>query len=492
MAVIGIMAGWHSQRFTCSNVVRAVSPHENRLLTANLNIPTQRCGAVGFLRLQAREDVKKNVHGLQLGEKLSSDQQYKISMGKTRRDVLLSAAALSTVPGCASLPTRSEPATNPTDSCDFSGASWPSVGQSHTRTNTIKETPLPNQPTLQRIPQPDQLAGTVKTEPVIAGDTVFAAGNAGIVIARGEHDWTWRSQSDSTISVSPTVTCNYVFVQTSKGVVALNQADGTESWGKPAQRFASNIIPVPPTTVESTLYLCSDRLYAIDIHSSETQWHQSPPDQDVPRGLAATDEEVLVTFGFSEGPYSVVCYESDGTKRWEERYDTRYMTRPAIDDGAVYFATDAGLHKRDLQSGNERWQLEANIGKCLDVAVDDSMVVFWSASQSICRAVDTDSGKISWETSFGRAVESPAIVNETLLVPVDNLPSNISTQITSTTQSSTTDGSSDEQVTSGLCAFDLKTGDFDQLVSHHHIVHFAVTDNAIFGTGTDSTLWKLA
>jgi len=34
--------------------VRAVSPHENRLLTANRNIPTRS----GFLRLQAEEDVK--------------------------------------------------------------------------------------------------------------------------------------------------------------------------------------------------------------------------------------------------------------------------------------------------------------------------------------------------------------------------------------------------------------------------------------------------
>ena len=30
MAVIGITAGWHSQRFTCSTVVRVFSPHENR------------------------------------------------------------------------------------------------------------------------------------------------------------------------------------------------------------------------------------------------------------------------------------------------------------------------------------------------------------------------------------------------------------------------------------------------------------------------------
>lgn len=416
-------------------------------------------------------------------------------MGKTRREVLLSAAALSTVSGCATLQSRSESATTspaPSNSCGLSGASWPSVGQSHTRTNAIKDTSLPNQPTIQRIPQPDHLAGTVKTEPVIADGTVFAAGNAGIVIARGEHEWTWHSQNNSTVTASPTVSCNHVLVQTSEGVVALDRAEGTECWRKPNQKLASNIIPVPPTTIGSTLYLCSDSLYAIDTRSGETQWHQSPPDQDVPRGLAATDEKVLATFGFSEGPYSVVCYEADGTKRWEERYDTRHITRPAIDDGAVYFATDAGLHKRDLQSGNERWHLEANVGKCLDVAVDDSMVVFWSASQSICRAVDAESGQIVWETSFGQAVESPAIVNETLLVPIDNLPSTITTQIASTTQSSTTDGSSDAQVTSGLCAFDLKTGDFDHLVSDHHIVHFAVTDNAIFGTGIASTLWKLA
>jgi hypothetical protein len=56
---IGITAGWHSQRFTCSTFVRVFSPHENRSLTANPNIPTQRCGAVGFPRLQAREDVNQ-------------------------------------------------------------------------------------------------------------------------------------------------------------------------------------------------------------------------------------------------------------------------------------------------------------------------------------------------------------------------------------------------------------------------------------------------
>ena len=57
MAAIGITAGWHSQRFTCSTVVRVFSSHENRLLTANRNIPTQRCGAVGFPYVHAREDV---------------------------------------------------------------------------------------------------------------------------------------------------------------------------------------------------------------------------------------------------------------------------------------------------------------------------------------------------------------------------------------------------------------------------------------------------
>jgi hypothetical protein len=46
MAVIGITADWHSQRFTCSNIVRVLSPHENRLLTANVNIPTQWCRGI--------------------------------------------------------------------------------------------------------------------------------------------------------------------------------------------------------------------------------------------------------------------------------------------------------------------------------------------------------------------------------------------------------------------------------------------------------------
>jgi len=53
MAVIGITAGWHSQRFTCSTVARAVSPRENRLRTANHNIPTRS----GILALQRGEDI---------------------------------------------------------------------------------------------------------------------------------------------------------------------------------------------------------------------------------------------------------------------------------------------------------------------------------------------------------------------------------------------------------------------------------------------------
>jgi hypothetical protein len=53
MAVIGITASWHGQRFACSTVVRAVSPHENRLLTASRNISTRS----GILTLQAGEDV---------------------------------------------------------------------------------------------------------------------------------------------------------------------------------------------------------------------------------------------------------------------------------------------------------------------------------------------------------------------------------------------------------------------------------------------------
>jgi hypothetical protein len=73
MAAIGITAGWHSQRFTCSTVVRAVSPHENRLLTANRNIPTQRRGTVGFPRLQAREDVNEFPGMVELWERFWSE-----------------------------------------------------------------------------------------------------------------------------------------------------------------------------------------------------------------------------------------------------------------------------------------------------------------------------------------------------------------------------------------------------------------------------------
>ena len=61
---IGVPGAWHSQQ---SHPLQSMNP--TRILTvpgvggtANLKLPTQRCGAVGFLRVHAEEDVKHLIY----------------------------------------------------------------------------------------------------------------------------------------------------------------------------------------------------------------------------------------------------------------------------------------------------------------------------------------------------------------------------------------------------------------------------------------------
>ncbi len=107
----------------------------------------------------------------------------------------------------------------------------------------------------------------------------------------------------------------------------------------------------------------------------------------------------MVYFGIIDGHLYAVDAQS-GQERWEFQADGVILSKPAVSDGVVYVGgggLDPYLHAVDAQSGQERWRFKAaGRVQVSSPAVSDGVVYFGTppaiSTRSTPRAARRDGG----------------------------------------------------------------------------------------------------
>jgi eukaryotic-like serine/threonine-protein kinase len=263
----------------------------------------------------------------------------------------------------------------------------------------------------------------------------------------------WRYRTGGPVASSPALAGGRVFFISYDGrVYALDAATGALVWKfatagekrfearglhgfqPKAQTYADMFdvylsSPVVTPGADGTVYVGSGdgRVYALDAATGTRRWatdtgevvHASP-------ALAAG----LVIVGNWKSTLLALDAKT-GAERWRFQAGTDdlihnqvgFQGSPAIADGIVYVGCrDSHLYAIDLASGRERWKFSTGQSWVItSPAIAHGRVYFATSDSSLIHALDAKTGQPAWQQSSRAYVfGSPAVVGETLLVPVLN------------------------------------------------------------------------
>lgn len=135
------------------------------------------------------------------------------------------------------------------------------------------------------------------------------------------------------------------------------------------------------------------------------------------------DGRVLVTRETDAGPRVAAVLPSDRQIAWERRLDGTVVTAPAVADGVVYVATDAGAVALDTATGDDRWRVDATVSPDewerlttmnLAPAVADDVVVFPTGDGVV---TVSRGGVERWRVDCRRVRAAPAVRDGVVYVP---------------------------------------------------------------------------
>ncbi|MFZ5755311.1 MAG: outer membrane protein assembly factor BamB [Pseudomonadota bacterium] len=265
--------------------------------------------------------------------------------------------------------------------------------------------------------------------PAVTGTAVYAADEAGVVVAqdRERGKQLWRRALDTPVSAGPAVAYNQVFVGTREGeVLALSAGDGTLQW---RTQLSGEVLAVPAVNGDAVAVRTTDgRIALIDRVSGMVRWTHDAG--SAPLSLRAASAPLLladaVLTGTSTGML-VALERTGGQVIWERR-----IAEPSgkseldrlidiagdfvLDESRVYVATYQGrLVALDMLSGQFLWQQPLSTFRSLALAGD---TVYAVDADSRIVSVRTADGVVLWrqEALLGRHATGASVQGDWLLV----------------------------------------------------------------------------
>ena len=244
--------------------------------------------------------------------------------------------------------------------------------------------------------------------PAREGDTVFAAGVEGVVMAMNADsgDVEWKIDLDTTISSALTAVAGQVYLATGNGeVIALDQRDGSEEW---RSRVSSEVLAAPQANQQLLVVQSVDgRVTALDRATGEERWvYTSSQPSLTLRGTGTPMVIDPVSFvGLANGRLATLDNRS-GQPLWEMQVATprgRSEVERLVDlsgqpiispDGRLFVTSYNGrVVALEATQGDVLWEADLSsrhtpilVGDFLFVVTDDSQVV----------ALDANSGREIW------------------------------------------------------------------------------------------------
>jgi len=268
-----------------------------------------------------------------------------------------------------------------------------------------------------------------RTQPVVVGDAVYAAGVHSNVysIHRTLGYAIWTKKMEAPVEGSLSYGRSKLVVGDLKGnLVALNARDGSENW-----RFKIQGEWLSPASIYRDKVIATtsgDEMYAFSEAKGVELWHYSHRG-DEKMTVRGTSGPVVfgsdVFQGFSDG-HLVALNVNDGKVIWDKRLKTK--TRFTDVDMNVYADStsviagtfDGKVFSLDRTTGNTIWMFP--VGSYGGFAVENNKVYF-SGLDGNFYALDRNTGGVVWKTSFvGGVGTTPALVDGFVVISTSEDP----------------------------------------------------------------------
>lgn len=276
-----------------------------------------------------------------------------------------------------------------------------------------------------------QTSGKIESSPTVVNGTVYIGNNDGILYAVSAEDgtekWSFETGTDNEICTTPAVFGGTVYVASNDNSIgsssqgrlyAVSAADGTQQWafsersvltspvvthetgsdgtvyfgseagsvyalsaadGSKKWEFEFDVGHIEaPTVVGDTLYIGSATdLYALSVDDGTTQWGRRDADDHstIMTQPTVVDDDIYIgrsNNGRDSSGLDVVSSRV-GKRKWNFGTLTVVQTKPAVHNGVVHFASDAGkVYAVSVRDGTELWTFDATGTEPSSVSVMNS------------------------------------------------------------------------------------------------------------------------
>lgn len=250
---------------------------------------------------------------------------------------------------------------------------------------------------------------SITASPAIVDERVYVGSSDGTVYALDARtgDSLWEFPTGNSVHSAPAVDDGYVYVGSSDGhCYAIDAGDGDEHW----QFETDGPVTSSPTVVTGPdgearlVFVGSDdgRVYAIDTASGEEVWAEemgaavttTPAFAPSPTDGGGTDEEAvsgMVYVGSDVGTVFALDAAS-GSLEWAQPTQDAVRSAPAVSEGRVFVGSlDGNVYALDASTGDEEWRFDTGQGVVGSPAVADGTVYVGSRSGTV-HAIDTSPG----------------------------------------------------------------------------------------------------
>ena len=270
---------------------------------------------------------------------------------------------------------------------------------------------------------------TMRLQPVIAENAVFAIDSDGDVTAyrKDNGNTLWQSDVDLDITAGLGFNDNYLFASTTDGgVIALSRKDGKLVWKKV---LSSEILSPPVATANRVLVQTVDgKLLSLNADSGKRQWAYQRREPAL--SLRGTSTPIIfqgvVVSGYGGG-ILVALRLSDGRLLWERPVSypkgRNVVQRLADVDASPLIAGyrlfavsyQGKLIALDMRSGRKSWS--KTVSSYVSMAAD-RRYVYVTDEHGVVRAYDQASGSVIWvqDKLKGRRISAPAVAGSYILL----------------------------------------------------------------------------
>ncbi len=259
-------------------------------------------------------------------------------------------------------------------------------------------------------------------QPIRRGNTIYAVGNG--LLALDSETGTKQFGREGPYQSTPARASTSVYqtdtlaVTSSSGVFGLNAGGGfdvpllnepigTERWEGPESPmggFFSTPNPVPPVTVEGTIYTAipgTNSLAALNANSGGVQWRVTHHEDDATNAEfnrpAVKDGVVFVT----NWPKQATAYRTDtGAQRWQRELDEQLLSAPVATEQGVVVQAREMVWLLDATDGSTIWKrnLGGNVTDSTPAVANGT--VFVADEQESLHALELATGESLWTTPF--------------------------------------------------------------------------------------------